>query len=70
LHEPCRAALLASGSATRSLFYTEVVKRLLDEHRMGTADRTEELYTLWIFEEWHRQFIRPGSQTTLTQATA
>jgi asparagine synthase (glutamine-hydrolysing) len=57
LHEQLRSTLLSSGSACRTLFSTQIIKRLLDEHRTGTVDRAEELYALWIFEAWHQRFI-------------
>ena len=57
LHEQLRQSLLAGKSACRTLFSTEIIKRLLDEHRQGAVDRTEELYALWIFESWHTQFV-------------
>jgi asparagine synthase (glutamine-hydrolysing) len=63
LHAPMREALLARDGACRSLFPTEVLTRLLDEHRAGRVDRTEELFALWMFEAWHRALVaRPEAE--------
>ena len=59
LHDPCRERLLAAASSARSLMGERMLRRLLDEHRQGIADRTEELYALWVYEEWHRAWLSP-----------
>ena len=41
LHDQLRSTLLSTGSACRTLFSTQIIKRLLDEHRTGTVDRAE-----------------------------
>ncbi len=61
LHEPCRERLLASDGTARGLLGTRFLHRLLDEHRRGENDRTEELYALWVFEEWRRAFFSPDA---------
>ena len=57
LYEACRERLLATRSSVRPLLGTRVLERLLDEHQQGRVDRTEELYTLWVYEEWHQRFF-------------
>jgi asparagine synthase (glutamine-hydrolysing) len=59
LYGPCRERLLAADSSARSAIGERMLRRLLDEHRRGSADRTEELYALWVFEEWHRAWLAP-----------
>jgi asparagine synthase (glutamine-hydrolysing) len=62
LHAACREALLDPRGACRTFFSSAVLERLLEEHRRGETDRTEELYALWIFEAWHRRFLRGASR--------
>ncbi|MGC4113835.1 MAG: asparagine synthase (glutamine-hydrolyzing) [Myxococcales bacterium] len=57
LHEQCRARLLATGSAVRTIFGARALERMLDEHRAGRVDRREELFSLWVFEEWYEAFL-------------
>jgi asparagine synthase (glutamine-hydrolysing) len=59
LHAPCRERLLAADSSARTLVGPRMLQRLLDEHRQGIADRTEELHALWVYEEWHRTWLAP-----------
>ncbi len=61
LHEACRERLLASDGTARGLLGARFLQRLLDEHRKGQNDRTEELYALWVFEEWRRAFFSPDA---------
>jgi asparagine synthase (glutamine-hydrolysing) len=70
LHEQLRQTLLASNSACRSLFSTEIIKRLLDQHRTGALERTEELYALWIFEAWHQRFVAAPTLSQPARASA
>jgi asparagine synthase (glutamine-hydrolysing) len=57
LHASCRDRLLSANSSARSLLGVHVLERLLDEHRRRVVDRTEELYALWVYEEWHRAYL-------------
>jgi len=57
LHEACREELLAAGSAVRGIVEHPLLKRLLEEHRRGSVDRTEEIYALWLYEAWHRAYL-------------
>jgi asparagine synthase (glutamine-hydrolysing) len=61
LHDACRQRLLASDAVVRGVFGSRFLHRLLEEHRSGSADRTEELYALWVFEEWRRGFFSPDT---------
>jgi asparagine synthase (glutamine-hydrolysing) len=68
LYGPCRERLLAEGSACREIFGARWVGELLEEHRRGEADRREELYAMWVFEEWHRAFLARGREEIIGQA--
>jgi asparagine synthase (glutamine-hydrolysing) len=57
LHAACRDRLLSASSSARSLLGERMLRRLLDEHRRGIVDRTEELYALWVYEEWYRAYL-------------
>ncbi len=59
LHDACREELLAAGSAVRGIVEHALLKQLLEEHRRGSVDRTEEIYALWLYEAWHRAYISP-----------
>ncbi|MFN7131778.1 MAG: asparagine synthetase B family protein, partial [Myxococcales bacterium] len=65
LHAPCRERLLAQGSCVRGAVGARLLERLLDAHRAGRADHTEELYALWVLEEWHRAFLARSATETL-----
>ena len=56
LHEPLREALLGSDSFARARFGEKPLMRLLDDHKHGVADRKEELWALWVYELWLRQY--------------
>ena len=51
-----REALLASDSACRQYFDARVLEEIVAGQEAG-ADRHQELWTLVIFEFWHRIFI-------------
>jgi asparagine synthase (glutamine-hydrolysing) len=57
LFDPCREVLLAASSSVRAQIGESLIDQLLTEHRGGAADRTEELYALWVWETWHRVFL-------------
>jgi asparagine synthase (glutamine-hydrolysing) len=49
--------LLDGRLAARGYFRMEPIRRLLDEHRRGTASWHNQLWTLVMLESWHRMFI-------------
>jgi asparagine synthase (glutamine-hydrolysing) len=55
-----RDTLLASDSACRRFFDSAVLREIVDQHESG-AERQQELWTLLIFEHWHRAFISSES---------
>jgi asparagine synthase (glutamine-hydrolysing) len=73
LREFTRDHLLARDSALSRYVDRDETVRLVEEHEHGGADRSQEIWTLLVFEFWHRQFIdnhpRPvGAQTPLLEA--
>ena len=56
-----RSMLLSSDSACLIYFQSETIETLLNEHRSGRQDHQRHLFSLLMFELWHRQFIgSPG----------
>jgi asparagine synthase (glutamine-hydrolysing) len=49
--------LLASDSACRSHMDSRVIEKIVSQHEQGTENRRQELWTLLIFEIWHKLFI-------------
>ncbi|HME78491.1 MAG TPA: asparagine synthase (glutamine-hydrolyzing) [Mycobacterium sp.] len=48
---------MVNSSATDHLIDASAVRRMLDEHRCGTADHSRRLWTLLIFMLWHAIFV-------------
>lgn len=49
--------LLANDAACRSYMNLSVIEKIVREHEQGTENRRQEIWTLLIFEIWHRSFI-------------
>jgi asparagine synthase (glutamine-hydrolysing) len=62
LRQFTRDYLLARDSACSRYVDREETARLVGEHEQGGADRSQEIWTLLVFEFWHRHFIEnhPG----------
>jgi asparagine synthase (glutamine-hydrolysing) len=58
LRQFTRDNLLARDSACSSYLDRGTVDRIVGEHEQGRQDRSQELWTLLVFEFWHRQFIQ------------
>jgi asparagine synthase (glutamine-hydrolysing) len=58
-----RETLLASDSACRRYFDPAVLQEIVEGQETG-ADRQQELWTLVIFEFWHRHFIEQRMSST------
>ena len=56
LREFARDNLLPADSACNRFMDRSAVLRIVEDHRRG-LDRSQELWTLLIFEFWHRHFI-------------
>ncbi len=52
-----RELLLDPVARDRGHFQTERVSELLREHERGTRDHSSGIWTLMIYELWHRQFV-------------
>jgi asparagine synthase (glutamine-hydrolysing) len=57
LRQFTRDHLLASDSACSRYVDRGETARLVHQHEQGTADRSQEIWTLLVFEFWHRHFI-------------
>jgi asparagine synthase (glutamine-hydrolysing) len=53
--------LLSSSSAVREYMNPDVVKQVVREHEEGRINREQELWTLLVFETWHRTFAGRGA---------
>jgi asparagine synthase (glutamine-hydrolysing) len=52
-----RETLLAADSACRNFFNAQAIAGLLHNHMSGRQDNRRQLFSLLMFELWHRQFI-------------
>lgn len=52
-----REILLAPDSACRLYMDPSTLSRMAHEHEQGSVDRNQELWTLLVFEFWHRVFM-------------
>jgi asparagine synthase (glutamine-hydrolysing) len=56
LRDFSRDVLLAGPARARGYFDLNAVRRMLDEHERGAADNSQGIWTLLMFELWHREF--------------
>jgi len=56
--------LLASNAACRGYMEPRVIERIVGEHERGTENRRQELWTLLVFEIWHKLFIGRHAEVT------
>ena len=61
LREFVRDTLLSSGSACRKFFDPEAVERIVTMQEKGKFSGFQEVWSLLVFECWHRQFIQDFS---------
>jgi len=68
LRQFTRDSLLARDSACSRFVDRDETARLVQEHEQGSADRSQEIWTLLVFEFWHQHFIenqpRPADPRT------
>ena len=57
LRELFADVLLSSRARQRGYFEPRFIERLVDEHLSGRREHTLRLWSLLIFELWHRQYI-------------
>jgi hypothetical protein len=58
--------LLASDAACRGYMDSQVIEKIVSEHEKGAENRRQEIWTLLVFEIWHRLFMdRRAGQLTV-----
>ncbi|MCX6624262.1 MAG: asparagine synthase C-terminal domain-containing protein, partial [Acidobacteria bacterium] len=63
-----RDHLLARDSACSRYVDRDETARLVREHEQGEIDRSQEIWTLLVFEFWHRRFIEYRPHTAAAPA--
>jgi len=58
LRDLVRDTLLCSGSACRQYFNNPVLEKIIAENEARVAGRHQDVWTLLVFEFWHRIFVR------------
>jgi hypothetical protein len=62
-----REVLLGERARHRGVLNTGEVRRLLDLHAARKADRSSELWLLFVLELWHRRFIDGDAESSLLE---
>jgi len=62
LRERVHETLTESRTSARGYIERDYVNVLLDEHERGRRDHASELWSLFVLELWHREFV-DGAQT-------
>ena len=62
LRQFTRDHLLSRDSACNSYLNTSEIARTIEEHETSRADRSQEIWTLLMFQFWHSQFIDKRAQ--------
>lgn len=57
-----RDHLLGADSVSCRYLDRPTLTRIVEEHEQGKADRSGELWTVLVFEIWHRHFLETASQ--------
>jgi asparagine synthase (glutamine-hydrolysing) len=57
LREPLQDELSAERLGRQGIFEPKEVQRLIDEHLSGRRDHRKPLWTLFVFQLWHRRWI-------------
>jgi asparagine synthase (glutamine-hydrolysing) len=57
LRELFSDVLLSTRTRQRGYFEPRFIERLVDEHVTGRREHTLRLWSLLVFELWHRQYI-------------
>ena len=52
-----RTTLLDESQTVPSYFRPETVKTVLDQHAAGNKNHAQKIYTLLVFELWHRNYL-------------
>jgi len=70
LRQFTRDHLLGSGSACNSWLERAEVKRIVEEHERGRIDRSQEIWTLLVFQFWHSEFINGNANSAQRRRAA
>jgi asparagine synthase (glutamine-hydrolysing) len=70
LRDLVHEVLLDPGSLERGYFQPEVVRSMLERHDAGAGRETKRLWTLLMFELWHREFVDRSSAPLALEAAA
>jgi asparagine synthase (glutamine-hydrolysing) len=62
LRQFTRDHLLGSAAACNSWLDRAEVKRIVEEHEQGRMDRSQEIWSLLVFQFWHSHFIDNSAQ--------
>lgn len=57
LREPLQDELSSERLARQGIFEPAAVQRLIQEHLAGRRDHRKQLWTLFVFQLWHRRWI-------------
>jgi asparagine synthase (glutamine-hydrolysing) len=62
LRQFTRDTLLTRHSAGSRYLDHRAIAAIVEEHEHGRVDRAQEIWTLLVFEIWHRQFLEDSAQ--------
>ncbi|MBI4460520.1 MAG: asparagine synthase (glutamine-hydrolyzing) [Acidobacteria bacterium] len=69
LKEFTRDVLLSRNSACRTYLNPRVLEEMVMEHESGRVNREQELWTLLVFEFWHRCFLEGRAPASKIEQT-
>lgn len=49
------------GKTAASYFHTDYLLALLEEHKLGSADNSRKIWTVYVFLIWHQIFFETGT---------
>jgi asparagine synthase (glutamine-hydrolysing) len=61
LRDLAHDVLSESRLRPQGLFHWPEVARLQDEHRRGVRDNRKQLWTLFMFQLWHEEYVGRGA---------
>jgi asparagine synthase (glutamine-hydrolysing) len=72
LREALESELSSERLRRQGIFRPETVQRLISEHMDGRRDHRKQLWTLFVFQLWHRRWVeeRPRQATVLPAGEA
>jgi asparagine synthase (glutamine-hydrolysing) len=70
LRDLTREVLLDRDSIGRGYFRREAVQSMLDRHSAGADEETKRLWSLFVFELWHRELVDGKTMPATLEAAA